>query len=254
MEKEYYKAYYQLERSHWWFKARGEMLIDHYRQALQGKKDVKILNIGAATGRTSELLSQLGAVESVEYDADCYQFVKDNLSIPIIQGSILALPYPDASFDLVTALDVIEHVEDDRLAVAEMLRVCKPGGFASATVPAFMFLWSSHDLVNHHFRRYTAPQIEKLFAAHPQFQKTYQTYFNTWLFFPIAFFRLIRKAMPEKKTGEAAHASDFESVKNERVNQIFYRIFKSENFFLRRRFRLPVGVSILSTWQKVESG
>ena len=247
MDKNYYKAYYHLERRHWWFLARGEMLIAHLKQVFGGRTDLKILNIGAATGHSSERLAALGSVLSVEYDTDCFDFVRQNVPIDIINGSILDLPFPDDSFDLVCAFDVIEHVADDALAVAEMRRVCKKGGIVSVSVPAFQFLWSEHDVINHHFRRYTASQLRGLFEQ--QMQPVYQSYFNFWLFFPIAFVRLLANILKPKASAETAK-SDFETVNNGVINRLFYSIFRSEWFFLKRRWVLPVGVSILSTWKK----
>ena len=125
MDKNYYKEYYHLERSHWWFQARAHILMSHLKRILPPKKDLKILNVGAATGRSSELLMQFGEVMSVEYDKECFDFVAQNLKIPIVKGSILELPFEAEAFDLVCAFDVIEHVNDDYLAVMEMRRVCK---------------------------------------------------------------------------------------------------------------------------------
>lgn len=251
MEKNYYKAYYQLERSHWWFLARGEMLIDHLKSATKGKKDLKILNVGTATGRTSELLAQLGAVVSLEYDQDCVDFVRQNVGIDVIQGSILELPFETGQFDIVCAFDVVEHVDDHQTAVAELFRVAKTGGLVSVTVPAFQFLWSQHDVVNHHFRRYTRANLREVFQKTENGRAEYETYFNFWLFFPIAAVRILSKLLPERKVAATNEtASDFEMMKSNTINQIFYRIFKSENFFLKRRISLPVGVSVLSSWIK----
>lgn len=250
MEKSYYKEYYHLERSHWWFQARADILIAHIAQVFDGRNNLKILNIGAATGRSSELLMQFGEVISLEYDKDCFEFVKNNLSIPIVNGSILDLPFDDEQFDLVCAFDVIEHVVDDHSAVAEMRRVCQKGGVMCVTVPAFMFLWSEHDVINHHYRRYTAPILRGVFGKTDV--NIFHSYFNFWLFFPIAAFRLLFKILPSKKNVSAEEArSDFGVLKGTFINKLFYNIFHSENFFLKKFITLPVGVSILSTWRKV---
>ena len=247
MDKNYYKEYYHLERGHWWFRARADILMGHIDKVFSGRKDLKILNIGVATGRSSELLMQFGEVISVEYDKDCFDFVKKTLDIPIVNGSILELQFDDEQFDLVCAFDVIEHVMDDHLAVSEMRRVCKKGGIMCVTVPAFMFLWSEHDVVNHHFRRYTAPILRGVFGKTDT--NIFHSYFNFWLFFPIALFRILSKLIPSRKTSEEA-SSDFGVLNDGFTNKIFYQIFKSENFFLKKFIKLPVGVSILSTWRK----
>ena len=250
MEKNYYKEYYHLERSHWWFQARADILMSHIEKVFEGKKDLKILNIGAATGRSSELLMQFGEVMSLEYDKECYEFVHENLKIPIVNGSILELPFEEEAFDLVCAFDVIEHVSDDYLAVMEMRRVCKKGGVMCVTVPAYMFLWSEHDVVNHHFRRYTARILRGVFGKTDE--NIFHSYFNFWLFFPIATFRLISKILPFKKKKTADEtASDFGVLRGGFINSFFYSIFKSENIFLKNFIKLPVGVSILSSWRKV---
>jgi SAM-dependent methyltransferase len=249
MDKNYYKEYYHLEREHWWFRARGEILLSHLRRVFRGQANIRILNIGAATGRSSELLMQLGDVTSIEFDKDCYEFSRDVVQIPIVQGSILDLEFPDNFFDLVCAFDVIEHVEDDVLAVAEMRRVCKKGGILCVTVPAYMFLWSEHDVVNHHFRRYTSTILRGLFEEKDE--AVFHSYFNFWLFFPIAAFRLLAKILPlKKKQTSEETASDFSVGKGGFLNALFYRIFMSENAFLRRFISLPVGVSLLSSWRK----
>jgi SAM-dependent methyltransferase len=249
MEKSYYKKYYHLERGHWWFKARGEILMNHLDTVFQGRKDLKILNVGVATGHTSELLSRFGKVVSIEYDIDCFNFVKENVKIDIVNASILDLPFKENQFDLVCAFDVIEHVENDLVAVSEMRRVCKKGGILSVTVPAYMFLWSEHDVVNHHFRRYTAKILRGLFEGKDEL--ILHTYFNFWLFFPIAAFRLLKNLIKgnKKKSVEEAQ-SDFENLNSDIFSNIFYRIFKSENLFLKNKVRFPVGVSLLSTWRK----
>jgi ubiquinone/menaquinone biosynthesis C-methylase UbiE len=127
MERTYYKEYYHLERKNWWFIVRRKILQERISKLLNHPKNLEILNAGAATGSTSEMLAAFGNVISLEYDEECCLFTKEILATPLVQGSILELPFADKQFDLVCAFDVIEHVEDDARAVAEMYRVCKPG-------------------------------------------------------------------------------------------------------------------------------
>lgn len=249
MDQLYYQEYYTLEREHWWFVARAKIITGHLRKITEGRTGLRILNIGAATGRTSELLEEFGTVKSIEFDEECFQFTKSRCNIDLIKGSILDLPFEDASFDLVCAFDVIEHVEDDHRAVSEMQRVCKKAGIVAVTVPAFMFLWSRHDAVNHHFRRYTQKQLLSLFGNRGQF--LFYSYFNFWLFFPIALFRVfIARLLPQKKDRKDS-GSDFGLMGKKGIIQtVFQKIFASESFFISRAIRLPVGVSVISTWRK----
>jgi SAM-dependent methyltransferase len=250
MDKKYYKKYYTLEREHWWFSARAKILMSHISRVFANQTDLNILNIGAATGYSSELLQQFGTVTSVEFDEDCYEFTRDVVKIPIQQGSILGLDFPDNTFDLVCAFDVIEHVEDDRLAVSEMRRVAKTGSVLCVSVPAFMLLWSGHDVVNHHFRRYTGSTLRGLFSRHDT--PIFQSYFNFWLFFPIAAVRLLARLFTKKHLAKAEDAqSDFDNFRSGSLISTFLKnIFLSENILLQRFIPLPIGVSILSSWRK----
>jgi SAM-dependent methyltransferase len=246
MNRAYYKEYYHLERQHWWFKVREQIIVDRVKQYATVKAPLHILNIGSATGRTSEALQPFGEVLSVEYDRECFLFCKEELKLKVIQASITHLPLESESFDLVCAFDVIEHVEDDALAVCEMMRVCKPGGNIFVTVPALPALWSHHDVINHHYRRYTQKQLEKLFIK-PEGNILKNSFFNTLLFFPIYLFRKMQSLVKRKQ--EVTSASDFDLVTSPMLNGIFKLIFSLERKLLRY-FSFPVGVSLLLIWRK----
>lgn len=249
MDAGYYKEYFHFEREHWYFQARNNIIIDHIAKVVKDKGNIKILNVGAGTGHTSQLLEKFGIVKSLEYDKDCFEFVKERLDIDIINGSILELPFDDNEFDLVCAFDVIEHIEDDQLGVDELKRVCKEGGIVSVTVPAFMFLWSNHDEVNHHYRRYTKPQLLNLFNVKEKF--LFHSYYNFWLFFPIAFFRWINNFFTITKKNEHNAGSDFDVLSNfPLLSKMLYKVFYSESYFIKKFISLPVGVSVIASWQK----
>ncbi len=248
MDKNYYLEYFRLEREHWWFKVRNKIIIGHIKSLLAHKEGtLKILNIGVATGYTSQLLEEVGEVQSVEYDKDCFEFVKSQLDISIVNASILDLPFDDETFDLVCAFDVIEHVEDDLKAVREMKRVCKADGHLCVTVPAFMFLWSDHDEVNHHFRRYKIPGLVKVFEQSSKIH--YVSYFNTFLFLPIALIRVIGSIKKSQKSTEQK-SSDFGMFNNKFINKLLYSIFQAEIPLLKRKFKFPFGISIILSYRK----
>jgi len=235
-----------LERSHWWFRARSEILMNGLKITVPSGGHLKILNVGVATGGSTELLRELGHVTSVEYDRDCCAFTSAQPGFEVLQASITQLPFSAGQFDLVCAFDVIEHVEEDGKAVSELSRVCRKGGVVCVTVPAFMFLWSRHDDVNHHFRRYTSAQLHQLIAR-PGMERLLHSYFNFWLFIPIASFRLLSRILPQKKSRKDA-GSDFFVLQSPLLDRIFYWIFRTEAPLIR--MGLPVGVSIISTWRK----
>lgn len=253
MKHDYYTAYYDLEREHWWFVAR-EKIISNYIQKLINEKqldkqDLKILNVGCGPGRSSQYLSSFGNVVSIEYDKYCCEFASEKTGLKIIHGSITELPFEDQSFDLVCAFDVIEHVEDDQLAVSEMKRVVKNNGIIFITVPTFMSLWSHHDVINHHFRRYKLLQIESLFEKQNNGKKIFTSYFNFFLFLPIYTVRRLSNLFKSGKNRPGS-GSDFETFKPGIMNNLLFHLMKSESKFINSNIKLPFGVSLLYIWKK----
>lgn len=244
MEKNYYRDYYRFEREHWWFRARREILRNYIGRRIHQGKPLSVLNIGAATGSSSEMLMAFGKVTSIEYDRDCIEMVKDKLSFPISFGDILNLDFMDGSFDLVCAFDVIEHVGDDRRALSEMTRVCRPGGHLLVTVPALMQLWSEHDIINHHFRRYDLPQLEALFATQPACRKVFSSYFNARLFPLVYAARKLFKGKTKQEEGENLR-SDMEKYQAGPADGLLYRIMEGEKSRLTKGKPFRIGVSIL---------
>ena len=253
MQHDYYKEYYELERNHWWFVAREGILSNYIQQLIkQGQlpsTDLKILNVGCGPGRSSEYLSKFGKVTSIEYDKFCCEFASEKTGLEIINGSITELPFSDNSFDLVCAFDVIEHVEADQLAVNELKRVTKNESLILITVPAFMSLWSHHDVINHHFKRYKIKEINQLFDSTNDGNKVFDTYFNSFLFLPIYFFRKVSNLLKlgQKRKGSG---SDFEAFKPGILNTILYRIMYFESKLINKEIRFPFGVSIIYNWKK----
>ncbi|MDG1756451.1 MAG: class I SAM-dependent methyltransferase [Bacteroidia bacterium] len=248
MDQKFYQEYYKLEREGWWFKARLSIL-ENYCQAIITNPDMKILNVGAATGATSEMLSKYGKVTSLEYDEFCCKFLKEKTGIEAINASLTELPFENNSYDMICAFDVIEHIENDNKAVEEIYRVLKPKGKYFITVPAFQSLWSNHDVVNHHFRRYKKKQLNKLIES-TNLKIDHSTYFNFWLFIPISITRFILNNIPRKKDSNLS-GSDNEILQSSNIiNRILYRIFHSEKFLLRINIKFPFGISILTIGYK----
>lgn len=251
MEKSYYPQYYIYERNHWWFVVRAKILTKLLTKFIYKGSKLKILNIGVATGATTEMLYPFGEVISVEYDKDCCEFLKGVLKTEVINGSITELPFEANSFDLVCAFDVIEHVEDHETAVKEMKRVCKQEGSIFVSVPTFMSLWSDHDVINQHIRRYRIGELRELFKSDDG--KTIKSsYFNYFLFSPILIFRKIHNLIKGNKKTEAK--SDFETTNMTglvgKLISFFLKAIFSLELLLISFINFPVGVSAALIWRK----
>jgi len=256
MEPIYYDEYYRNEREHWWFRARESILRRQMQRLISAGRiptSPRILNIGAATGRSSQWLGEFGSVVSLEYDGDCCRLTTERTGLEIVEGTILDLPWERDSFDVVCAFDVIEHVEDDAGAVAEMQRVCRKNGILFVTVPSSPLLWSEHDEINYHFRRYRIGELKALFKG---CDLLLCSGFNSLLFAPIAVHRVIRRIV-DRLVGERSRPlkSDFSRSQFSALSGLLETIFRSESLWLSRGIGLPWGVSamIIASWAAEDS-
>jgi len=163
MEEEFYPAYYRLEGRHWWFLGRRSLFLRVLeRQFPPAARPIQLLDFGCGTGAFLEHLERFGSVSAVDADPSAVEFChsRGRSEVQLVPPGA-PLPFADATFDLVTTLDVIEHIGDDVGALRELHRVLRPGGRLLVAVPAFMFLWGKQDEVSHHHRRYTAKTMRR---------------------------------------------------------------------------------------------
>jgi len=161
-----------------------------------------------------------------------------------VLGTVTAPPFPEGSFDVALALDVIEHVDDDRAMLDGLRALVKPNGAVIITVPAFESLWSEHDVINHHRRRYRVPELrERLARAGLEVDRI--TYCNTTLFPVVGVIRWGQRLVRHFRKSEDAEASSDLHGYPRLVNEFLYRLMLLETRLLRR-FDLPFGVSILA--------
>jgi SAM-dependent methyltransferase len=144
------------EEWYWWHRGRRDMVCRILRR--YAPPHARILDVGCGTGATTAALLRFGDVSGFDMGLAGLRHAQAR-GLSVACGSAENLPAGDASFDVVVALDVLEHLDDDRRALAEILRVLRPGGILLATVPAYAFLWSSHDEALGHMRRYRRRQL-----------------------------------------------------------------------------------------------
>src|ERR1044072_8537020 len=159
MQQPTYAIMRRVEESHWWFVGRRQIIKSFLervvRQLKTDRERLKILDVGCGTGANLELLAQFGEAEGVDVSSEALSFSRERGLNKVKQGAAEALPYADGSFDLVTGLDVVEHLDDDLAGLREMRRILTRAGRALVFVPAFMFLWGVQDDISNHRRRYT---------------------------------------------------------------------------------------------------
>lgn len=246
MEERFYEEYARIQDTHWWFVGRREIISSVLRAHLDGEAgaEPRILDVGCGTGANLGLLRRFGTVQGVDSEPAAVEFCRRCGESVVQHAPDQRLPFSDASFELVTLLDVIEHVRDDRDLLGEARRVLVPGGRVLVTVPAYPWMWGAQDRIAHHYRRYTRGRlVASLFGA--GFDLLRSSYFNTLLFPPIAVVRLARRLLPDPD----AVRSDFELNRPGPLNSFLARVFSLEAPVLRR-ISLPFGVSILGLARK----
>lgn len=241
MDSALLRQHLELEERHWWFVARRRVLLSVLEQTLRENEkpgDLDILEVGCGGGATMERLGRHGRVRGLEISEEAVEFNRER-GRDVIQGFAEELPFAGEAFDITLALDVIEHLPDDRPALKEMLRVLRPAGTLLVTVPALQSLWGPHDEVNGHQRRYTTDELRGRVQG-AGFEVLKCTYFNTLLFPAVFAFRKFRRSK------EAA--SDVFEVPPA-LNSLLAGIFSQESRLLKRG-TLPVGVSALCLARK----
>src|SRR3982751_2960495 len=185
MERVAYQQMAELDQRHWWYRARRDILADLIRREIRPPADAAILEIGCGTGHNLEMLAEFGHLDGLELDEEARAFAEQRLGRPIMATPLPELAgVPERHYDLIAALDVIEHIDDDGAAVASIAVRLKPGGKFLMTVPAHQWMWSAHDRVNHHKRRYSKRRLRALIEGSPlRLDKI--GYFNS-LLFPLA--------------------------------------------------------------------
>lgn len=244
MKESFYAEYFRIEDRHWWFVGRRRIIFAvldaHLAPAADGRTP-RVLDMGCGTGTMLGHLQRLGEVEGVDADEQAVRYchTRGHARVQLLESD--ALPFPDDSFDLLTALDVLEHIEDDHRALEEVARVLRPGGVFLATVPAYPWMWGAQDEISHHYRRYTRRELERrILGAGLGLERL--THFNTILFAPIAAVRLARRLRPP----EGEPRSDFQVTGGKgAANRLLASVFSTEAGWLRTR-DLPFGVSLLA--------
>lgn len=237
MDRIVYERMAAHDTTHWWYRARRDILADYLTRWGDLPKDARILEIGCGTGHNLPMLAQFGEIDAIEIDETARAKASERLGKPIGTAPLPELVgVAPGSYDLVAVLDVIEHVEDDVAALKAIATALKPGGKILITVPAHQWMWSAHDVVNHHKRRYSKAGFEALLEK-TGLKGRKLGYFNS-LLFPVAVAaRFAGKLMGKDDSDDSPPPKP--------LNALFEGIFRLERHMVGR-VPLPPGLSLIA--------
>ena len=242
MDRDYELQTHRAEDRHWWYRGRREVL-ERVIGRLGLPPGARILDAGCGSGRNMVELARRGSVTGVEVSDTSVSLARARDAGEVISGSVLQMPFESASFDLGVCLDVIEHLEDDLAALRELRRVVVPGGPLLVTVPAYQWLWSGHDEVNHHYRRYTRQTLESV-AEQAGWEPVRTTHFNS-LLLPAAILLRILDRFSRKTTESSLDLW----VPPQPFNWLLERPMRLEAALIGRGGRIPAGLSLLAVFR-----
>ncbi len=237
MERIIYDRMEQLDSQHWWYRARRRVLAALIARRISLPPFADILEIGCGTGHNLAMLAAFGHVDAIEVDGAARGVAAARLGRDVGSSPLPDLAgVKDEAYDMIAILDVLEHIEDDRAALKSMARRLKPGGAILIAVPAHPWLWSAHDVANHHHRRYTRETL-KAAVADAGLKITYLTAINS-LLFPLAIVsRLFDKIRGKEGSDDALPPAP--------LNAFFEMVFGWEAQLVGR-VSLPIGVSLVA--------
>lgn len=245
MDALYEEKYHKIEEEeYWWFISRRDMILRLIRK-MNLNKNAKILEIGCSGGPLIKLLNKEGFLNITGIDVSesginlCKKRGIDN--VKVMDGTKTF--FDDNEFDLVIASDVLEHIKEDNDALSDWYRILKPNGKLIVFVPAFNFLWTVHDEINHHYRRYSRNELKKKVIEN-NFKLKKSSYWNFFIFLPVSLLRLFQN-LQKRKNKKEDQLYEVNSI----VNKILIGLLKIENIFLSF-FNFPFGVSVFVVCEK----
>ena len=222
-----------LTKENYWVRSKNDLIDIFMKKVCKDDGQLKILNIGAGTGDDLEVLNKYGKNYVIDIDKEALSVIDSKWCEEKKVSDACNIPYDDNFFDIVVSCDVFEHIENDQKAVSEVYRVLKEDSALLFTVPAFQFLFSSHDKALNHHRRYSKKMIRSRLS---QFNDVNIFFWNSLFFIPIAVWRLVNRRSKPK-----VDHMDLPSW----LNTLFFNLLKRDNFFIKRGVSIPVGLSIV---------
>ncbi len=226
---------------HWWYRARRDILADYVTREAKLPADARILEIGCGTGHNLPMLAKFGDVDAIEIDDAARAIASERLGKPVGASPLPQLTGVErGAYDMIAVLDVVEHIEDDVAALKAMAECLKPGGAILIAVPAHQWMWSAHDVVNHHKRRYSKATLDAAIRK-AGLRHNGLSWFNSLLFPAAVAARLAGRLTGKDDSDDSPPARP--------LNTLFERIFRMERYLVGR-VPLTPGLSILTLARK----
>ncbi len=248
MRADIYQTMASVEDTHWWFRGR-RAIINSVLSRIRLPANPSIIDVGSGTGGNLKMLAAIGRVKGMELDAEARALANARGIITVEPGELPGkIPFGGERFDLAVMFDVLEHIEQDYSTLRAIHARLAEGGKLLLTVPAFELLWSMHDTMHHHKRRYGLSPLIRL-VERAGYKVTFASYINFWLFPLIALVRIFDRITGGKVIGKKSDSNTELHIPPAPINGLLEKIFASEAGIIRH-LRLPFGVSIILVAEK----
>jgi SAM-dependent methyltransferase len=243
MQEIVYHTNYKLENEYWWFVARNQIVKTIFNKYVKPDKNKQILDFGIGTGGFAAQLKDDYNVLGLDMSKTALEYSEKRGIKNLIHGMLSDMPKDKYDIQAITALDVIEHIENDTEITKELFDILTIDGYLIATVPAYQWMWSKHDEIHMHYRRYSRNKFNQL-LENAGFKIVYSSNFNSFLFLPAYL-----KRMLDRITGAEKKITEPVEEVSPLLNQIFTNIFLAEKDILKE-FSMPFGLSIITVAKK----
>jgi len=243
MDHQEFERNYRIETKYWWNVGRFHIIETFTKRYIRPKEGHRMVDLGSGTGATTLWLQKFGPIKAVDESPLALSYCRRRGLKDLTRSDLERIKLPSGSFNAAFALDILEHIRDDRKALREIHRILKPGGKLLITAPAYQWLFSEHDEVCHHYRRYTLSGMTTK-VEQAGFKVLRKSYCIMFLFFPLAallHFRSLFKRDKKIMTSVVPLPSW--------LNLLLIGLLYLENLLLRF-LDLPFGVSVILLAEK----